>query len=96
MKKLILSFALTLSIVAGGAGAHLASGGTTVTTAHAADSMVGYPMPSGGFRCFLCTWYGCAITNVGGSGCNESTDWCTVQDWGCSDWPSGGFIGIRW
>ena len=95
MKPLLLSFALTLCLFAGAAGAHVASGGATAAAAHAATSIVGVPMDID-FRCFLCDWYGCAISNVGGLGCDENASSCRVVDWGCSEWPSGGLIAIRW
>ncbi len=60
-----------------------------------ANGIVGVPLDIP-FRCFLCDWYGCGISNVGGSDCIEDADSCRVYACGCSDWPSGGFISIRW
>lgn len=95
MKRFVLTFSLILSVIVGSAGMHLATGGATESTAHAADSIVGVPIDID-FRCFLCGWAGCTITNSGGSGCMDSPDMCSVWDWGCVEWPSGGFIPIRW
>jgi len=95
MNKLVLSLSLALCLAAGAAGTHVATGGATAAPAHAADAIVGVPIDID-FRCFLCDWYGCTISNVGGSGCDDSPTSCQVVDWGCVEWPSGGFISIRW
>ncbi len=94
MKKLILSLALTVSVFAGSAGVYLATDAAPV--ASAAKTAYRPPIGTPDFRCFLCDGNSCAITNVGGNGCIQELGICRVTNWGCSEWPSFGFISIRW